>query len=146
MSGFVRNFLLIVFTFNCPLLLAADENQVNFKDYTIHFNAFPSEHLQPNIAKAVGIERDSSRAVVTVVINKNDDLLKQKSVKANVNGNAFNLSGMMRRMKLREVNDRGAIYYISDFGVRDGERLTFAMSVKPDGETQKKEFKFNKKF
>lgn len=146
MPNIARYLMLIVISFLSPLLFANDANQVTFKDYTIHFNAFPSEHLQPNIAKAIGIERDSSHAVVTVVINKNNESLKPQSVKANVNGNAFNLTGMMRRMKLREVKDHGAIYYISDFGVRNGERLTFNMSVRPEGELQKKEFKFDKQF
>jgi len=146
MSNIARYFVLPVIFFISPLVFATDANQVKFKDYTIHFNAFPSEHLQPKMAEAIGIERDASHAVVTVVINKNGQLLKPESVKAIVAGNAFNLTGMMRTMKLREVNDRGAIYYISDFGVRNGERLTFNMSVRPEGEMQKKEFKFDKQF
>jgi hypothetical protein len=136
----------MVVLFVSTQLLAEDPNKVIYKDYTIHFNAFPSDHLQPNVAKAVGIERDPSRAVVTVVINKNKQGKAPESVKANVDGNAFNMTGMMRRMKLRELQDKGAVYYISDFGVRNGERLTFAMSVKPEGEKQKKEFKFTRQF
>ncbi len=146
MPNIVRYLIFTAILLTSPILFAADANQVKFKDYTIHFNAFPSEHLQPNIAKSVGIERDSSHAVVTVVINKNGESLTPESVKGIVAGNAFNLTGMMRTMKLREVNDRGAIYYISDFGVRNGERLTFNMSVRPEGELQKKEFKFDKQF
>jgi hypothetical protein len=146
MVNLIRYVALMVVVFVSPQLLAENPNQVNYKDYTIHFNAFPSDHLQPNVARAVGIERDPSRAVVTVVINKNKQGKAPESVKANVDGNAFNLTGMMRRMKLRELKDKGAVYYISDFGVRSGERLTFAMSVKPEGEQQKKEFKFTRQF
>ncbi len=146
MFNLFRLVVLIVTVYLSPQLLAAESNQINYKDYTIHYNAFPSDHLQPNVAKAVGIKRDPKRAVVTVVINRNKAGDAPESVKANVNGNAFNLTGMMRRMKLRELKDRGAVYYISDFGVRNGERLTFALSVKPEGETQEKEFKFTKQF
>ena len=129
-----------------PLLLADDANQVSYNGYTIHFSAYPSDHLQPNIAKAIGIKRDESRTVVTVVVNKDKPGKTPESVKANVNGNAFYMSGMMLRMKLREVNDRGTTYYISDFKVKKGNKMTFAMSVKPDGESQEKQFKFVKQF
>ncbi len=146
MRRLVRYVVLMTAIASSPQVMAAEPNQINYKDYTIHFNAFPSDHLQPNMAKAVGIKRDASRAVVTVVVNKNKTGNETESVKANVNGNAFNLTGMMRKMKLRELKDRGAIYYISDFGVRNGERLTFALSVKPEGEAREKEFKFTKQF
>jgi len=141
---FIILLLSVLFSYS---VYAGDANQIEYNGYTIHFNAYPSDHLQPNIAKAIGVKRGQSHAVVTVVVNKKNETDKApQSVKARVKGNAFNLTGMMRRMKLRELEDKGAIYYISDFGVRQGERLTFALSVKPDGESQEKEFKFSKQF
>ena len=128
------------------VVFAEEPNQIEYNGYTIHFNAYPSDHLQPNLAKAMGITRDQSHAVVTVVVNKKKADQSPESVKASVSGQAFNLTGMMRRMKLRELKDKDAIYYISDFGVRSGERLTFALSVKPEGEAHEKEFKFSKQF
>jgi len=146
MSNITRLMVMLSLVFLSPLLLADDANQVKYKGYTIHFTAYPSDHLQPNIAKAIGIKRDAARTVVTVVVNKNKPGKTPTSVKASVNGNAFYMSGMRLRLKLRELNDRGATYYISDFKVKKGEKLTFAMSVKPDGESQEKEFKFVKQF
>jgi hypothetical protein len=142
-----KQFIILVLSvlFSYPVY-AEETNKVEYNGYTIHFNAYPSDHLQPNMAKAIGVKRDQSHAVVTVVVNKNKADKSPESVKASVKGNAFNLTGMMRRMKLRELKDKGAIYYISDFDVRKGEHLTFALSVKPDGESQEKEFKFSKQF
>lgn len=128
------------------LLYAADSNQVAFEDYTVHFSAFPSDHLDERVAKTIGVNRELSNAIITIVVNKKEGKSLPKSVKANIHGNAFNLSGMKRTLKLREVEDHGAIYYISDFGVRNGEHLTFAMTVQPQGEKYKKNFKFDKKF
>jgi hypothetical protein len=128
------------------VLFASESNQVDFNDYTVHFNAFPSDHLNERVAKVIGVERDLAHAIITIVVNKKDGKSLPKSVKANIHGNAFNLTGMMRKLKLREVEDHGAIYYVSDFGVRDGEHLTFAMTVQPQGEKFKKNFKFDKKF
>jgi len=146
MSVISRLMVLLFLGILSPLIYADKAHQIDYKDYTIHYSVYPSDHLQPNIAKAVGIKKESSRVVVTVVVNKKKPGKLPESVKASVNGNAFYMSGMRMRMKLRELNDRGATYYISDFKVRDGDRMTFAMSVKPDGESQEKEFKFVKQF
>lgn len=146
MSNITRLIVILGLLFLSPVLFAEGTNQVSFDGYTIHYSTYPSDYLQPNIAKAIGVKRDASRTVVTLVINKDNPGKMPTSVKAIVKGSAFYMSGIALRLKLREITDRGATYYISDFKVREGEKLTFAMSVKPEGESHEEEFKFVKQF
>ena len=146
MAGITRLITLISLVLFSSLAFADKANQFSYDGYTVHFSAYPSDHLQRNIAKSIGVRRDPDRIIVTVVVNKEDPGKTPTSVKADVSGNAFYLSGISLRLKLREINDRGATYYLGDFKVKTGDKLTFNMAVKPDGETQEKQFKFVKQF
>jgi hypothetical protein len=124
--------------------LAVENNQIEFKDYTIHYNVFPSTALSPRIADATGIKRDPSHLVLTMVVNKNQGSEAQKSVKADISGNVINIYGQVRQLRPREINDRGVIYYISDFGVAENARLKFLLNVVPEGERKGVDFRFTR--
>jgi hypothetical protein len=55
-------------------------------------------------------------------------------VKAKVNAKATNLTGQLKNIQIREINDAGAVYYISEFQVADKEILDFTINVTPDND------------
>ncbi|UCE90162.1 MAG: DUF4426 domain-containing protein [Pseudomonadota bacterium] len=112
----------------------------------MHYNAFNSTHLHPPVARAVGVARSPSRAVLSIVVQKTVPGTTPESITANVSANAFNLTGQLRRLELREVHDQGAIYYLSDFPIVNAEKLTFVVSVTPSGSKEPQEVKFSKQF
>ena len=99
----------------------------DFGEYTVHINAFNSDTLQPSMAKAYNIVRSKNRGLLTISVVKNSLSENPKPVKAKVSGKATNLTGQLKDIQIREINDGGAVYYISEFQVADKEVLDFTV-------------------
>ena len=117
-----------------------------FGEYTVHFNAFNSDTLQPAMAEAYNIVRSKNRGLVTVSIIKKAQLPAGKPVRANLTLNASNLTGQFREFKVREIDEGSSIYYISEFHVAHEEILNFTLQVLPEGESSIHTVKFRQKF
>lgn len=117
-----------------------------FGDYTVHYNAFTSDTLQPSMAKAYGITRSQNRGLVSISILKKSLSPLGKPVKAKVTAEANNLTGQWKKIPIREIVDNGAVYYISEFRVAHKEVLTFKVTAKPEGSDKVLNFKFQQQF
>lgn len=137
---------LLTLLLTSPLLWAQNSYEVSFMDYTVHYNTFPSKFLEPHVSKAVGIKRSLSHGVITIAVKKRTDNGHAKAVSAEIHGTASNLIGQIRPLHLIEFKDGDALYYVGDFPVARTEKLTFKISVRPDGETKQEEFKFSRQF
>jgi len=122
----------------------AGEPQV-FGDYTVHYNAFNTDTLQPKMAATYDIVRSKNRAMVTISVLKKTDS-GNKPVRANVAISASNLTGQLRTLKVREVNKNNAIYYLSEFHVAHEEMLNFTLKILPEGSSQPMTVSFRQKF
>ena len=107
----------------------------DFGEYTVHVNAFNSDTLQPSMAKAYNIVRSKNRGLLTISVVKKSLSENPKPVKAKVSGKAINLTGQLKDIQIREINDGGAVYYISEFQVADKEVLDFTVYLTPDENT-----------
>ena len=117
-----------------------------FGEYTVHYNAFTSDSLQPSMAKAYGITRSKNRGLVSISILKKTLSPLGTPVKAQVSAEANNLTGQWKKIPIREIVDGGAVYYISEFRVAHKEVLTFKVTAKPEGSDQELNFKFQQQF
>ena len=122
------------------------ETEFQFRDYTVHYNTFPSMSLDPKIAKVVGIKRAPYCSVLTIAVKKHGQAQAISSSKAKISGNAYNLIGQIRAIKLREIKDGNAIYYVGDFTALDQENLKFKIFVRPEGESVSQELEFERNF
>ena len=122
------------------------ETSQTFGDYTIHYNAFNSDVLQPSMAEAYGIVRSKNRGMLTITIIKKGSEPKGTPVHAKVTASASNLTGQFRKFKIREIDEKISIYYMSVFHVAHEEMLDFVLNVLPEGETQALTVKFRQKF
>lgn len=111
----------------------AAENSTKIPGYTIHHNAIPTAMLQPEIASRYGIIRSKYRGLLNVSIIQDIPDTVGKAVTAAASAQATNLIGSMQQIKLRKVTEGEAIYYIGEFTIVDGERLTFTLDVTPKG-------------
>lgn len=107
----------------------------DFGEYTVHINAFNSDTLQPSMAKAYNIVRSKNRGLLTISVVKKSLSANPKPVKAKVSGKATNLTGQLKDIQIREINDGGAVYYISEFQVADKEVLDFTIYLTPNDHT-----------
>lgn len=126
--------------------VAKAENSIQFGDVTVHYNAFTSDTLSPEVATRYGFVRSKNRAMLNVTVLRDRPEGMPVPVTAEINATATNLNRQLRTVALREIRDREAIYYIGDVRVADGETLNFSVQVKPEGDSQWHRFSFDQKF
>ncbi|HED35528.1 MAG TPA: DUF4426 domain-containing protein [Gammaproteobacteria bacterium] len=121
------------------------EHSKTFGDYVIHFNAFRSDTLTPEIAKAYSLTRRNNRMVVNITVQKKEGNTT-KPVKANVSGFASNLTGQVKNLEFKEVLDGEAIYYLAQSKVSNRETLKFEIKATPAGEKLIAQINFKQQF
>jgi len=109
------------------------ENSEDFGDYVVHFNALPTDVLQPEIARDYHITRSQNRGMINITILKKVLGSPGQPVHAHVETSAKNLAGQARRVSMREIREGNAIYYIGEFSVANEETLKFEVNVRPEG-------------
>jgi hypothetical protein len=125
---------------------AAAENSQQFGDYVIHYNAFRSDTLSPEIAKQYDLTRRNNRVIVNIAVLKKVLNTTGKPVAATVTGHASNLTGQLKELTFREIKEDTAIYYLADTQVSDGEYLKFELKITPEGESSPARLQFQKRF
>lgn len=110
------------------------ESSTAVGDYIVHYNALSTESLPPSVARVYGITRSKNRGLLNIsVLKKGGDF---QGVEANIDVSATNLTGQLRNINVRKINEDNAIYYISEFSVADQETLDFVIRVKtPDNQS-----------
>ncbi|MFK3767922.1 DUF4426 domain-containing protein [Pseudomonas putida] len=120
-------------------VLAADaakpERKEVFGDVTVHYSAFTSSMLQPDIAAATGLVRSKNQGVLNIAVLK-----ASKPTMAVVSGTVKDLTGRSNPLSFKQITDRGAIYYIAQFKIQQAETLTFDLNVETGGVSHKLSF------
>ncbi|MCW8855049.1 MAG: DUF4426 domain-containing protein [Gammaproteobacteria bacterium] len=132
--------------FGCLPFSVFAEHSLKFGDYIVHFNAFRSDSLTPDIAKAYQLTRRNNRMVVNITVQKQTPEGKTQPVKANVTGFASNLTGQVKNLEFREIHDGDAIYYLAQSQISNRETLKFDIKAVPEGETISANVKFKQQF
>ena len=144
MKNLIKLCILVTLFMATPVL--AQQAQ-NFGEYSVHYNALNSSLLSPEIAKAYGIRRSDSRALINISVLKASDDQPDLAVKAKVVAAGRNLTGQTRNVEMREINEaEGAIYYIGELSVRNMETFDFTVLVTPQGQDKAFELKFRQQF
>ena len=118
-----------------------------FGDYVVHYNALSSSLITPEVAKAYGIRRSDSRALINISVLKSAGEQAATAVKAAVTTSGRNLTGQTRNVEMREIDDGdGAIYYIGELSVRNMETFDFTVVVIPEGQSKLLNVKFRQQF
>ena len=125
---------------------AAAENSKQFGEYVVHYNAFTSDTLAPDIARRYGFVRSKNRGLLNITVLKSGSGATGVPVTAQVRATATNLTGQLKTLSVREVREREAIYYIGEFRVADAETLRFNVEVQPDGDRQWHRVVFSQQF
>ncbi len=122
------------------------ENAKDFGDYVIHYNAFRSDTLSPEIAKSYNLTRRNNRVVLNIAVLKKVLNTTGTPTAAEVTGHVSNLTGQLKQLTFRKIEEGTAIYYLAESQFSEGEFLKFNIKVTPEGETQSARLKFDKKF
>lgn len=136
-------FLIVLFCFS---LGANAESSRVFGDYVVHYNAFRSDVLSPEITTQYNLTRRNNRVIVNIAVLKKVMNTTGMPVAATVSGHAANLTGQLKKLEFREIRDSTAIYYLAELQVSDGEYLKFDLNITPEGEEGPARLRFNKRF
>jgi hypothetical protein len=122
------------------------ESSKEFGDYVIHYNAFRSDTLAPEVAKTYNLQRRNNRLIVNIAVLKKVMNTTGKPTAAEISGHASNLTGQLKKLEFREIKEGNAIYYLAESQFSDGEFLKFELKIKPEGEETPARLKFDKRF
>ena len=118
--------------------LGPQKSFVQIGPYVIQVNAMSTADLTPEIAQGYGIVRSPNQGLVNLVVLRSEDGV-EKPIGGNVAVSAANLTGQLKNLDLREINDLangGSIYYIGLVSVDDRETINFDFDVQPEGSNQ----------
>ena len=120
--------------------------QKDLGDHVVHFSAMTTDLLQPEIARTYDIVRSKNRAMVNISIIKKEEGTIGKPVNGEIDIVANNLTGQVKNLALRRIQEGNAIYYIGDVQVANAETLVFNMNVKPEGAEGASPVRFTRQF
>ena len=138
--------LLFISALSLASLNSYAENSKEFGDYVIHYNAFRSDTISPDVAKQYGLTRASNRILINIAVLKKVLNTTGKPTSSKVTGHASNLTGQLKNLEFKEITEGNAIYYLASTKISDGEFLKFDIKIIPDGETRAARLRFDKRF
>ena len=126
-----------------PEAQPAGATSTDIGDHVVHFSAQSTDQLPPEVARAYNIVRSKNRAMLNVSVLEE---ATNNPVAAAVTVKTVNLTGQLKSVTMREINEQDAIYYIGEVPVANRETLIFDISVMPDGSDQSSDVRFKRQF
>jgi hypothetical protein len=124
----------------CLSLPAVAERKQSFGELDVHYIAFNSGFLQPDIAAASGLVRSKTLGVVNISVLK-----AGQATTAQVGGEVKDLVGRSHPLTFKQINEGSAIYYLAQFPFSQREMLRFTINLTgPDGVAHS--FNFDQEF
>ena len=126
-----------------PTAEPAGETMKDIGDFVVHFSAQSTDQLQPEVARAYNIVRSKNRAMLNVSILREADNVP---VPGDVQVKTVNLTGQLKNVTMRRIDEQDAIYYIGETPVANRETLIFDITVQPEGVDTPSEVRFKRQF
>lgn len=127
-----------------PVGARAEQFQ-QFGEYVVHYNTINTSFLSAQVAREYGIRRSGNRAMLNVAVQKGSNG-PIEPLRATISVVATNLSGQLRHVDMRAVEDGDAVYYIGELPIEDGDVLDFDVQVQPEGSAQPLQLRFREQF
>lgn len=130
-----------------PAAPAMAEQSQKFGAYEVHYNAMSTDELAPEVAKVYKIERGKTRGLLTISVLKANPLGGMgQPVKAALDVTAVNMTQQLYQIKMREVVEGTAVYYIGEFRVAPPDTLKFTVKATPEGQKKDNTLEFSQQF
>lgn len=126
--------------------LAAAEQSIADGRYEIHYNAFNSSFITPEVAQQNGLVRSKYRALVNVSVLEVGSDGRQQPTTAIISGQAANLLGQAQKLAFKKIDEGNALYYIGSFRFTEDEQLKITLSVQPDPNRPAYNIEFDQRF
>jgi hypothetical protein len=126
-----------------PEAQPAGATSADIGDHVVHFSAQSTDQLPPEVARAYNIVRSKNRAMLNVSVLSEAD---NRPVTASVTVKTVNLTGQLKNITMRQIDEQDAIYYIGEVPVANRETLIFDISIMPEGVDTVSDVRFKRQF
>ena len=126
-----------------PEAQPAGSTSADIGDHVVHFSAQSTDQLPPEVARAYNIVRSKNRAMLNVSVLSETD---NRPVTASVTVKTVNLTGQLKNITMRQIDEQDAIYYIGEVPVANRETLIFDISIIPEGVDTASNVRFKRQF
>jgi hypothetical protein len=121
----------------------AGATSADIGDHVVHFSAQSTDQLPPEVARAYNIVRSKNRAMLNVSVLREVD---NAPVAALVTVRTVNLTGQLKNITMRRIDEQEAIYYVGEVAIANREVLVFDISITPEGIDTASELRFKRQF
>ena len=99
--------------------------------YIIHYSAFNTSFIQPDVAKLYNINRSRYRGLINIAVHRKMKDGSSKPVIAKLSGYARRLSGSESPLEFQLISEGKAIYYLAETIIGNNETLRFDIKIQP---------------
>ncbi len=119
---------------------ATANDRYSTRDIELYSVAVPTMELTAEAAKNYNVERSPNRGLLTVTLVKKAKSGKNETLAGQIYAGAINLKNNLSNIPIREVQDKGSVYYLGEFQVTTPDTLRFLVNANVMGKTMKSEF------
>jgi hypothetical protein len=119
------------------------EQAIQSQKYDIHYNAFNTMMVTPEVAQTYGFTRARNRALLNVSVI---DKVTKQSLPAVVTGTRTNIVGQRLPLEFLQIKEQNAIYYIAQLRFTEEEMWRFELNIQPDLNADAIPLKFSQMF
>lgn len=128
-------------------MAASDErSEKHFDGFVVHYSAFNSSLINPEIAAKLGLTRSKNRALLNIAVVPTDQSAPTGGKPALVTGSVTNLLGQRQTLEFVEISEGRATYYLAPFRFDHEEVLTFDIAVRHHPDAAPQGFRFRQTF
>ena len=123
--------------------IADEEAYKDFGDYRVHYSAFNSSFVSPEVASVYNISRGADRGLVNIAVVPEGAASGRTAL---VGGTVTDMLARQQTLEFVEVREGDAVYYLAPFRFANEDPLTFKVNVRPAGSNQTREVRFQRTF
>ena len=117
--------------------VSSAEQKSTLGQWDVHYIAFGSTFITPDIAKNYGIVRSKYNAIVNISVL---DSTSQEAQNVSMTGKATNLLGTAKTLTFKKVTEGDAIYYLATLKFDNMETYRFEIDIQRGNEKQTLKF------
>lgn len=118
----------------------------DFDNYRVHYSAFNSTIIAPEIARAYGLNRSDYRGILNITVQRKEGSVPYPGTDAEITARATNLTDQTKVIDMQRIEEGEAIYYIGEFPVSNQEVLNFEVDVRPAASDRNYRLNFRQQF
>jgi len=127
MKTLLSTLLLLLFAHS-----AIAEQVIETDHYKVYYNAFNSNAIDADAAKANSLIRSKYTAMLNIAVHKKNADGTSSAVKSFNSGTVENLLRQQQQLEFATIDEGKAIYYIASFRFADEEQMNFNVKIQPD--------------